>query len=435
MIVFSVTAGVLVGIIAGLLPGLNVTTGILILTPWLLTLPTPDIIVFYISAMIISQFTGSVSAVLFGVPGEVSSLPTVQESSRIRKFEITNTVIAGNAIGSAVGGLLAVGITMMSLYGIGFFYGYFNHLIQSVIMLSIISLLIFTGSNRLSHNIALVLGGIFLSFIGLNSILDINFLTFGNPYLEQGLPIVAVMISLFAIPVVLQSFLLIEDLDHNQDNKKINWSMIVSSVPTMLRSSGLGWLLGLIPGMSYAYSSTAGYSAERWFEKNKTLQQITLNRVIASEVANNAGVISCLIPFLIFGIPIINSEIAIVNLINQKTVLNFDWVLNNSTLLWTTVLMATFAGLIAAWPMSRLIAKLMNINRSVLKWILLTLLTLSVLYIGYSQDQFWYYTLSFLALLPIGLWLRKLDTLPLVFTTIFFDSIFNVLYRTWIIYS
>jgi TctA family transporter len=144
------------GIVSGILPGVSVSTALLILTPWLLDWSAQAIVFFYIAAMITSQINGSVSAILFGVPGEVSSLPTVQEHARIQQFGLTNTLIAGTAICSVLGGGLAMLITYLSLLGINFFYGYFNHLIQSMIMLLVIGLLAVTGNNKWFVNVALI---------------------------------------------------------------------------------------------------------------------------------------------------------------------------------------------------------------------------------------------------------------------------------------
>jgi putative tricarboxylic transport membrane protein len=334
-----------------------------------------------------------------------------------------------------LGGGLAMLITYLSLLGINFFYGYFNHLIQSMIMLLVIGLLAVTGNNKWFVNVALIVFGAFLSFIGFNYILNTNFLTFGNAYLEQGLPPITLMICLFAIPVIVNAFAERAHKQTNQDKAPIKWPLIYRALPTMLRSSGLGWLLGLIPGMSYAYSSTASYSTEHWFEKNKTSEQAIANRVVAAETANNAGVISCLIPFLIFGIPIISSEIIVINLLDQNTVLNFAWVLNNINAILLTMAVASVIGLLSAWPMSRIVVKLIDFDNRWLQMLLLLLLAITVIYVGYDRNQVWYYVLVALVLLPIGLALKKYDTLPLILTALFFDNIVSVLYRTWLIYS
>jgi hypothetical protein len=96
---------------------------------------------------------------------------------------------------------------------------------------------------------------------------------------------------------------------------------------------------------------------------------------------------------------------------------------------------ASVIGLLSAWPMSRIVVKLIDFDNRWLQMLLLLLLAITVIYVGYDRNQVWYYVLVALVLLPIGLALKKYDTLPLILTALFFDNIVSVLYRTWLIYS
>ena len=102
--------GVLAGTIAGIVPGIGVFATLLILYPWLTSLNIIDTFVFYLALTSTTQYIGSVSATILGVPGEASSLPAIYEGHTLFKKGRGATAISGAALGSLVGGFLVLGL-------------------------------------------------------------------------------------------------------------------------------------------------------------------------------------------------------------------------------------------------------------------------------------------------------------------------------------
>ena len=70
--------GILCGTFAGLIPGVGVFVTLAITYPIIIQFGLYEIILFYVALASTTQYIGSVPAILFGVPGESSSLPAVK---------------------------------------------------------------------------------------------------------------------------------------------------------------------------------------------------------------------------------------------------------------------------------------------------------------------------------------------------------------------
>ena len=79
---FAVAFGIVVGTIAGILPGIGVLVSMVICTPLLLHMSVIELLLFYMSVASMVQFTGTVPSVYLGVPGETNSLPAVIEGTK-----------------------------------------------------------------------------------------------------------------------------------------------------------------------------------------------------------------------------------------------------------------------------------------------------------------------------------------------------------------
>lgn len=435
-IVLNILLGSALGFVSGVLPGLSSSIIILFATPFLLLQGPMEVIGFYIGLLTVSQYAGSVAALLLNVPGEASSLPALKESKSLQQAEKLRTAIAGTAIGSFVGAAMALTMIYASINGLTFLYEFYNHSTQSILLLAATIMLILLGDNSRLINLGLVLLGWFLALIGLHPILDSwEFLTFGNPYLQAGIPTSVALLSLYAIPVLLKNDPASGAMA--QSRTAVDFREIGASAPSMLRGGLIGSVVGLIPNLSYVLSSNVSYYAEKYFKRRSThADQTNINLVVAAETANNSAAVTCLIPLLCFGVPIILSEALILNIIGSKVNFSLEWLLQKENLIviFTGFIISHIIGLITCWPLSKMAFYVLQITKRYFKPILISLLVMIVLYTGYQSSMTVYYGLWIVGLLPLSYVLRKLDTLPLIFMFIMQDQIFNTFYRTYLIY-
>ena len=100
--------GCIAGTISGMLPGIGMTVIMITSYPLLIGYEINQILQFFLSAILISQFTGSIVATYFAIPGEISSIPAVVEGHSLARKGNANQAIFMSAFGSFIGGIVAL---------------------------------------------------------------------------------------------------------------------------------------------------------------------------------------------------------------------------------------------------------------------------------------------------------------------------------------
>lgn len=414
--------GVGLGLISGLIPGVGNFVLMLLVWPFLSVFGIVELLIMYASMAAISQYIGSIPAIVYGIPGESSSYPAVAESRNLTTVQQVSQAISGSAFGSVVGSLTVVGLCYAFVEYTDLIKYFYNTKILVGLLLLVTMVMIVTVNNRWWINFLLILSGIGLGMIGYNSYLNINFATFGNMHLYAGLPMPVVLICLFAIPQMLHHW----DTEITKSiNKTYELGRLYILNPVALFGSTLiGFFGGLIPGLTTVFSSTAAYNASMLFTKDP------VKRIVVSETANNAGAFSMLLPLLIFGVPLIGSEAILLFLMEQKgfnlVQFKFSDFLPELAL---GLVVVNAVGFMMAWPLSKMVPSFYRFNIKIIISLLIIALFFVTLYTGYMNYSMAYYFVCFVVLAPIGVLLRNVDTLPLVFAFIIHNKLVDGLFR------
>jgi putative tricarboxylic transport membrane protein len=271
-------------------------------------------------------------------------------------------------------------------------------------------------------NVLLVIFGLFLGSIGYNTAFSTPFLTFDNIYLYSGLPFIVVSIMLFAVPQLLQNTKIKDSSDFFNIPSKFKIHRL--NILTSTVYSFIGFITGLVPGLTTVFSSYTAYFVSTVITDNP------IKRIVASETANNSGAFSQLLPMLLFSIPILSSEAYLLNLLDMKGFNpNYLEVSNLITAICVSLIAINLIGLLLAWPMAKYIRYLYAIKMSTIMYFLLFLLLLLVVYLGYAHNSLNFYLLSCIGLLPITYLLRNIDTTPLVFAFLIQDPLLDNILR------
>ncbi len=415
-----ITIGIVMGLVSGLLPGVGNLTLMMLLFPFLNYFDPIDLLVIYISMASISQYIGSIPAICFGIPGEPSSLPAVSESKNLKNSNEVAQAIFGSAFGSFIGGVLILCACLLLsdyIYLIKYFYS--TYLISALLIITAI-VLCFTATNTLIINFIMLFIGIGLGLVGYNKTFNIDILSFDSMYLFSGLPLEVVLVSLFAIPQVLSAFSTRDLTFHMIESVKL---YTVRPINTII-STIIGFFAGLVPGLTTELSSLMAYSLA-------TLRRFSpIDKIIASETANNAGAFSQTLPLLIFGIPLIGSQALLLTLLEQKGFfINF---IDFSTLMPTlsiSLLIVNAFGLFIAWIGAKYLLYVYAINIKTLLSFILVLLFTAICYSGYANYTLTYYIVVFVILLPFSIYLKRYNTMPLVYGFITHDIIIDNINR------
>lgn len=300
--------GVFVGTAIGMLPGIGPINAIAILIPitFALGLDPTAMLILFAGIYYGSQYGNSISTILLNVPGTSSAVATALDGYPAARAGRGGPALAMSAIASFVGGTLSVVGLMLFAPALAHWairFGPAEYFILMIFTFTTLSAL--TGKHFVKGLIATGLG-LAVAMVGLDAS-NIPRYAFGQMRLLDGFDFVVVTIGLFAVSEV---FTLIEQTRSGEAAMlKMGRVMITakeffSSIWVMVRSSIVGFLVGVLPGAGATIASFMAYTLEqRIVDKEGTFGKGDLRGVAAPEAANNSAVSGALIPLLTLGVP------------------------------------------------------------------------------------------------------------------------------------
>ncbi len=300
------TIGCLIGTLIGVLPGIGPSSGIAILLPLTTILPPTSAIIMMAAIYYGAMYGGSTTAIVVNIPGEASSVPTALDGYEMAKQGRAGPALAISAVSSFVAGTLSlVGLTFFApiLANLALAFGPPEYFALMFMGLSLIISL--SGRALLKGVIAMALG-LIASLIGQNPLTGAARLTFGSIELMAGINFISVIIGLFAIGEIMMNMEKISSRMY--DMKNIDWMPkwddMKRCIGAMLRSTGIGFFLGLLPGCAPAVTTFIAYDVEKRVSKHpEQFGKGAIEGVAAPEGANNATTSGGFVPLFAFGLP------------------------------------------------------------------------------------------------------------------------------------
>ncbi len=307
--VWFLLLGSMLGLLFGLLPGLGGSQVLALLLPITFGMDPSHSIVLLIGAMGATAIGGSLTAILLNTPGTAVNAATTFDG-----FPLTQQGKAGMAIGAAVtssvlGAIFgAIILTIIVPLGrhIVLAFSYPEYFMMAVMGLAMIVVL---SQGSLWKGIIAGGLGLMLSFIGYDPVTGGTRFTFGTDYLWDGIKLVPALIGLFAISEAISLFIKKGSISNVRVNTSLKgvFSGIIAVFryfPLFIRSSIIGTLIGMIPGVGGAVANFLAYGQAATLAKDsENFGKGDIRGVIAPESANNAKDGGALVPTLIFGIP------------------------------------------------------------------------------------------------------------------------------------
>ena len=196
--------GIIAGVLFGIIPGAGPFLAIATFYPLLLTLDPFNILLFYITILITSNYTNSVTGILYGIPGDASAVITARHGHKLFLKGKGHLAVSNNAISSTLGSVFAIILFLLFLPSIYNVFQFYNSTLQLSIICIAIFLLTLMSKQKIWKTITLFIFGGILAKIGFNNTTFETWGTFGVDYLTLGIPFSAVMICLYIIPELLK---------------------------------------------------------------------------------------------------------------------------------------------------------------------------------------------------------------------------------------
>jgi len=446
--IFYAVAGTFLGFLSGLIPGVGNVVMLMITYPLIIDATLFQMLLFYLAIISSSQFSGSVVATVFGIPGESSSLPAVVEGNRMFNRGVGNFAISNAALGSVFGAFIALAVIYALLpVSIDLIKNFYNNNWQfAILTISCLSIIVLVGDS-IVKNIMVFALGIFLALIGHHDVPWFVFLPEIFPYddypaLMSGLPLFPLVVSLYVFPVLLNTYEQFKDFKSEKnyfDNNPLidHLREFKNNFMSMIRGSAWGCFIGLVPHVGTSISSNLSYAFERklGIKRGTYDNQGDIKSLVSAETANNGTAMVSLMPLVLIGIPISTSEALLLTFIEANSyVVNFTTTIENGmfnelVLYFVVINIVCFA---FSWPLVHYVNLLKKVKMTTFLW--LTGITLVVLayYVGAMSMEEEYYMATMIALAPIGYMLRNCEPLVLLIAFVLQSKIFasaSILYQ------
>ena len=304
---FLIVVGVALGIIVGISPGLGAPLGIAIALPFTFYLNANQSFSLLLGIYSGAIYGGSISAIVLGIPGTPPAAATVLDGHPLFRSGKGDQALTLSLIGSVIGGLfstvcLALLAPILASFALKF--GPPEYFALGVFGVSVVGRV--SGENLWK---GLIMGavGIFLTTLGIDPVNGNVRFTFGSINLYSGLPLIPLLVGLFALPEMLEKAENLIQRAIPKEGIKIGFPKLKELwkyKSDFLRSSIIGTVVGIVPAEGGAIGAFVSYGEAKRVSKNpERFGMGAPEGVIAAETANNATVGGALVPTLTLGVP------------------------------------------------------------------------------------------------------------------------------------
>jgi putative tricarboxylic transport membrane protein len=297
-------AGVALGQIVGVLPGIGPSAAIALLLPLTYgSSPTAAIIMFagiYYGA----QYGGTLTSVLISVPGESSTVMTSIDGHQMALQGRGGVALGIAAIGSFIAGTLGtLGLMLLAppLARAALAFGppeYFALVVLGLTALAAV------GSSLLKGLATGVLG-LVLGTIGIDPQTGVSRFDFGFVWLLDGIEFIVLTVALFGVGEVLASCTMgaMRPVAAIRDVLPTRADWRASRMP-ILRGSFIGFIIGVLPATGATIASFVAYIVEKKLARDPSrFGRGAIEGVAGPEASNNAAAAGAMVPMLALGVP------------------------------------------------------------------------------------------------------------------------------------
>jgi TctA family transporter len=403
--------GVGVGLLVGVLPGLGGIAGMSILLPFVYGMDTVSALALLIGLLAVVPTGDTFSSILMGIPGSAASQATILDGFPMAKRGEAARALSAAFFGSMLGGLFgALVLTGFIVIARPIILAFSSAELFMLTVLGLGMVGVLSGSSLAKGLLACALGLLF-GMVGAAPATGEWRLVLGIEYLYDGLPLVVVALGLFAVPEI------IDLLRRNSAISQVatlgrGWLRGIRDTlrewSVVLRCSGIGCLIGAMPGLGGSVADWMAYGHTVQLAKDKSqFGQGDVRGVLAPESANNAVSGGALVPTLLFGIPGSGSTAIFlggmvllgiqpgITLIETRLDLVY-------TIIWTLAI-ANLIGAGLCFAASPLVARITTLPYAYVAPFMLMI----IFFAAYQATSHWGDILALLAIGVLGLYMRR----------------------------
>jgi len=298
--------GCVLGTLIGVLPGLGPAAGTAILIPITFNLDATGAIIMLCAIYYGAMYGGTITSVLINVPGEAASVITCIDGHQMARQGRGGAALAIAAVGSFFGGCVAtVALAVVAIPLAKLALGFGPAEFFALMVLGLCLVVGLAGKN-LAAALLMTVFGLLMAMVGIDPVRGAPRFTGGIPELFDGIGFIPVAMGLFGIAELL---IAVEQHKAQIISAKLTdlWPRrdeIGPCVKAILRGTGIGFVLGLIPGVGAVIPTFMSYVAEKRLSKHpERFGNGAIEGVAGPETANNAYANASMVPLFALGVP------------------------------------------------------------------------------------------------------------------------------------
>lgn len=309
-IVGFVILGSLIGLIAGVLPGLGNVQAMAVALPFTFGMERLTAIYFLCAIASSSTFGGSVPAILLNIPGTPANAATTIEGYPMARRGEATRALAISATASALGGLVGIVVLIAAIPVVRLVTLAFGPPETFVLVLLGLVTIAYAVQRNIVRGLLTAGIGILLSLIGYSTVTGVYRFSLGSPqYLWDGIQDVPFLVGVFGLSEAIRygmqgGSLATGEIAQTGFRGTLQGIKDVFLYPvTFFRSCVVGAIVGIAPGIGGSVSNVVAYAMTAQTSKDPLIGKGSVEGLVAAETANNATIGGDAIPTLAFGIP------------------------------------------------------------------------------------------------------------------------------------
>jgi len=302
-----VIAGIIIGIFVGVMPGLSASTGVALMVPFTYGMHPLIALILLAAVYTASAYGGCITAIAINTPGTPAAVALAFDGYALTKRGKPGRALGTALIANCTGGILGVFILIgfsVPLAKAALAFGPPEYFALAIFGLTIVVSM--SAKNMLKGAVSTVLGLLIMT-IGLDPIVGSMRYTFDRPVLIDGIAFIPALIGLFAVGEVLLNIERFEPVQaalQTFSSKMPGRKEVLALKRSILQSSVLGTIIGVVPGAGATIAAFIAYNeARRVSKKPEEFGHGSLEGIAAPAAAAGGSVGGALVPLLTLGIP------------------------------------------------------------------------------------------------------------------------------------
>jgi putative tricarboxylic transport membrane protein len=313
---FVLILGSAIGFWVGILPGLGAAPTLALMLPFVYRMTPAEAFPFLLGMYSVCATTGDITSILFGIPGEAISVALIMDGYPMSKKGEAGRALGAALMSSLVGAVIGAAFLTLAIPVVRplvLFFAAPEMFMLVIIGLTCLSTLSGQGRRGLLQGMLTGGLGLLFSLAGQDHLRGIHRYTFESLYLLNGLPLIPVMVGIYAIPeiveLIIQGTPIAGEISPGRLGKGVREGIrdTFRYFWLTVRCSLVGAVLGLIPGVGGGVAQWAAYAqavnSAKTAEERAGFGKGDVRGVLGPGAANNSKEGGSLIPTVAFGIP------------------------------------------------------------------------------------------------------------------------------------